>query len=136
LFEAAGWYPGRSVPVPPSVPDDHPARAVLAEFGNLTVGHCGPGEECATSDIVFKAVDSSDADIVAWANLLRTHLIGIAEVCHSHGELFMDEHGRCFHRSCVHDAFWLEGSFAEAVERLLLGRQGGHPMLRPGQGSG
>jgi hypothetical protein len=108
---------------------------VLAKFGGLTVGRCGAGAECATSDIHFGAVGPADPDIRIWNALLGTTLIGVAEVHHGHGELYVDSSGRYYGLSGVHDAFCFEGStFSEAVEGLLLGRRA-RPMLRPDQGS-
>jgi hypothetical protein len=130
-FVDAGWFPGRAVSVPPSVPSDHPAWVVLAAVGGLSVGACGAGEECATSDLRFSALEPDPAVTEVWGPLLGTQLVGIAEVHHAHGELYIDTAGRCFGSSCIHDAFYFEGeSFAEAVERLLLGRRS-RPMLRP-----
>src|SRR6202023_989976 len=48
IFVAAGWRSGRRVDVPAMVPSNHPASAILAEFGDLTVGDGGAGQECAT----------------------------------------------------------------------------------------
>jgi hypothetical protein len=108
---------------------------VLAAFGGLTVGECGAGEECATSDISFELLDPAEPDVRIWSELLRSQLIGIAEVHRGHGELYVDESGRYFGRSCVHEAFYFEGSsFGEAVEGVLLGRRA-RPMLRPDQES-
>ena len=46
-FIAAGWFPGRRVAVSAAVPTDHPAAAVLAAFGGLTVAPDRKGgEEC------------------------------------------------------------------------------------------
>jgi hypothetical protein len=57
----------------------------------------------------------------------------VAEVHNRHGWLIIDEAGRCFGASKIHDAFYFEGqTFGEAVERLLLGRKA-RPMLRPDQ---
>ena len=134
-FVLAGWYPGRNRPVPASIPPGHPAAGVLARFGGLTVGRCGAGRECATSDIRFGPVVPADPDIPRWEALLATTLIGVAEVHHSHGELYVDSSGRYYGLSGVHDAFYLEGlHFSEAVEGLLLGRRA-RPMLRPDQES-
>ena len=108
---------------------------MLAQFGGLAVGHCGTGKECAASDIHFCLVGPTDPDISAWNRLLSTTLIGIAEIHHAHGELYIDTAGRFFSLSLIHDAFSFEGStFDEAVERLLLGRRT-RPMLRPDQES-
>jgi hypothetical protein len=69
----------------------------------------------------------------AWAALLRTELIGIAEVHNGHGALYVDRVGRCYEASLIHDAFAFEGeSFNEAIERMLLGRRS-RPMIRPDQ---
>jgi len=131
-FLAAGWCPGRRVVVGPAVPTEHPACAILAEFDGLRVGQSGCGEECAKSDVMFRPF-WPDSSIRAWEELLVTQLIGVADVCHRHGELYVDHHGRLFGASVVHDAFYFHGaSFGEAMERLLLGRRS-QPMLRPDQ---
>ena len=70
-----------------------------------------------------------------WAGLLGTRLVGVADMHHGHGELYVAADGRCFGRSCVHDAFYFEGAtFAEAAERAMLGRRS-QPLLRPDQSS-
>ena len=51
IFLAAGWHPGRRVPVPSTIPIDHPAAMVLAEFGGLIVDKGERGEECPTSSV-------------------------------------------------------------------------------------
>jgi hypothetical protein len=135
LFIDAGWYPGRLVAVPSSVPSDHSAALVLAQFGGLKVGRCGRGEECATSDLAFQLLwpEPYDSILDRWKELLGALLVGVAEVHHGHGELYVDAFGRYFGRSCIHDAFYFEGaSFPEAMERLLLGHRS-RPMLRPEQ---
>jgi len=133
-FAAAGWRAGRRVTVPPVVPHQHPAHAVLAEFGGLMVGRTGHGEECPKHELLFGYVEP-DSVILRWADLLQSRLIGVAEIEDGHAELYVDASGRWFFASCIHDAFAFEGaSFAEAVERELLGRRC-KPMLRPDQSS-
>lgn len=133
-FIFAGWYPWRTRAVPAGVPRNHPAAEVLAAFKGLTVGKTGRGIEVATSDIHFCHVET-DEEIATWNELLGETLIGIAEVHHSDGELFIDRAGRCYGRSTVHDAFCFEGTtFVEAVEKLITGRRS-QPMLRPDQES-
>jgi hypothetical protein len=134
-FTDAGWHPGRWVAISPSIPEGHAAAVVLTQFSGLTVGGCGRGEECATSDLAFQflAPEADDTVLQRWGELLGTRLVGVASVHHAHGELYVDASGRYFGRSCVHDAFYFEGaSFSEAMERLLLGRRS-QPMLRPDQ---
>jgi hypothetical protein len=134
IFAAAGWTLGRRVAVPPAVPFEHPAYAVLAEFGGLSVGSRGQGQECAKATLAFEYLEP-DRSVSVWADLLRSRLVGVAEVDNGHAELHVDGSGRCFFASCVHDAFSLEGtSFAEAMRRLLLGQRS-QPMLRPDQSS-
>jgi hypothetical protein len=133
LFEAAGWFPGRHTSASVTLSAHHPAASFLAEFGGLKVtpGEY-EGEECAPNDMDIHEV-TPDAFIKVWSKLLRTDLIGVAEVHYRHGELFVAEDGRCFGRSNIHPAFYFEGStIAEAVERQLLGRRA-KPMLRPDQ---
>jgi hypothetical protein len=133
LFVAAGWYPGRTVSLSSAIPADHPAAPILTNFSGLRVGTTGPGEECAASDVAFQELPMEDATRKAWAGLLGTELIGIAEVHNEHGALYIDRAGRCYHGSLIHDAFSFEGaSFNEAIERMLLGRRS-RPMLRPDQ---
>lgn len=135
LFVAAGWHPGRRVPVSSTVPLDHPAAEILAEFGGLTVEPAGESEECGPGNIAFQELWPDESILREWADLLGTRLVGVAEIHHGHGELYAAADGRVFGRSCIHDAFWLEGgSFSEAVERSLLGRRS-RPLLRPDQSS-
>jgi len=137
FFKSAGWYPGRAVDLPPGLgqqlPEGHPAFRILSEFGGLTVGKVGRGQQCASSDVAFGFVDAADYQIEIWNDLLGTILVGIAEVHHAHGELYVDTAGRCFGVSLMHDAFYFEGeSFGDAMRGLLLGRRS-RPMLRPDQ---
>ncbi len=135
-FVAAGWQPERRVAVSAAVPADHPALAILAAFGGLIVTpEDDTGEECATNDLAFHELWPAPSITEAWSQLLDTKLVGVADVHRGHGELYVAADGRCFGASCVHDAFYFEGaSFAEAVERLLLGRRS-RPLLRPDQSS-
>jgi hypothetical protein len=137
LFVAAGWHPGRRMAVPPTVPADHPAAVVLAEFGGLTVARPedDEGEECALDNLAFGPLYPDPSILDGWAGLLGTRLVGIADIHHGHGEWYAAADGRVFGRSCIHDAFWLAGtSFADATERSLFGRRV-QPMLRPDQPS-
>jgi hypothetical protein len=135
-FVAAGWYPERRVAVSTAVPADHPAAAILATFGGLTVTPgCKIGEECASDDLAFGELFPDESITDVWAGLLGTRLVGVADMHHGHGELYIAADGRCFGRSCIHDAFYFEGaSFAEAAERAMLGRRA-QPLLRPDQSS-
>ncbi len=135
-FIAAGWHPGRRVAVPAAVPADHPAAVVLAAFSGLAITPTTKaGEECSADDLAFRELWPDESVIVVWAGLLGTRLVGVAEMHHGHSELYIAADGRCFGRSCVHDAFWFKGaSFAEAAERCLLGRRS-RPLLRPDQAS-
>jgi hypothetical protein len=135
-FIAAGWNPGRQAVVPAAIPAGHPAAAILAAFGGLIVTpDRDTGAECAPDDLAFRALWPDKSITEVWGRLLGTRLIGVADMHCGHGELYVAADGRCFGQSCVHDAFYFEGtSFAEAVERALLGRRV-RPMLRPDQPS-
>lgn len=139
FFQKAGWSADRQIILAPWVrsviPHGHPAGPLLSTFTGLTVGECGAGEQCATSDIVFGFIEPEE-DIKTWSELLDTALIGLASVCHHHGQLFMDSSGRVFCLSGIHDAFWFEGeTFLDAIRALLFGRRTSRPMLRPDQES-
>jgi hypothetical protein len=135
-FIAAGWYHGRRVTVSSAVPADHPAAAILAAFSGLTVTpDCDSGEECAPGDLAFRELCPDESITVVWAKLLGSQLVGVADMQHAHGELYVAADGRCFGRSCIHDAFYFEGaSFAEAAEGSMLGRRA-RPLLRSDQTS-
>lgn len=135
-FLKAGWFPARRVAVSAAVPNEHPAADILAAFGELTVTpERKAGEECATNDLAFQELFPDESITEVWGKLLGTRLVGIAEVHHGHGELYVAADGRCFGRSCIHDAFYFEGaSFAEAAERAMFGRRA-RPLLRPDQSS-
>jgi hypothetical protein len=133
-FVAAGWHPGRRVTVSLAVPADHPAAVILAAFGGLTITpDREAGEECAPDDLAFQELFPDESVTEVWSRLLGIRLVGVAEMHHGHGELYVGADGRCFGRSCVHDAFYFEGaSFAEAAERALRGRRS-RPLFRPDQ---
>ena len=134
LFVAAGWQSGRRVRVDGRVPQLHPVYNVLQEVGGLHVGRSELGGiECARSDLEFCFCDADHDILSTWSELLRSRLIEVAEVHNRHGWLIVDEAGRYFGASKIHDAFYFEGqTFGEAMERLLLGRKA-RPMLRPDQ---
>lgn len=138
-FIDKGWAPGRSLDVPHNIPSDHPAFEVLKRYAKLTIGECGKGIEVATSDIEFRFPESDNPEDYEkksiWEKLLNTKLISVAHVHQQHGELFVGSDGRCFGRSYIHDAMWLEGeTFAIAVKNILTGIRA-KPMLRPNQKS-
>ena len=134
LFTIGGWRLGRRVRVHDRVPRLHPAHDVLQELGGLHIGRSEPGGiECARSDLEFRFCEADHEIHSTWSELLRSQLVAVAEVHNRHGWLIVDEAGRCFGASQIHDAFYFEGqTFGEAVERLLLGRKA-RPMLRPDQ---
>jgi hypothetical protein len=132
LFVAAGWQLGRQVSVPQPIATNHPAATIMAEFAGLAVGRCGPGEECATSDVRFCEIYPDESVTEVWGKLLDTELVGLAKVHHAHSTLYIDTMGRYF-EACLHDVLCFAGaSFGEAMEVLLLGRHA-RPMLRPDQ---
>lgn len=94
--------------------------ATFADFPGRSSGHSYPHEfrwsagmgnwsrrECATSDVAFQALPMEDATRKVWAALLRTELIGIADVHSEHGALYIDRAGQCYQGSGIHDAFSL-----------------------------
>lgn len=137
-FVNAGWHPGRSVPVPDSVPRGHPAWDVLAAFGGLVIleyeSHPDP-DWPPIEEIAFRSLCPCLHVTKHWSELLRSQLVGIAEHHNAHGELYIAADGRCFGSSSTHPAFYFVGeAFSESMEAILLGRRA-RPMLAPEQES-
>ncbi len=126
-FVDAGWYPGRAVPVPPSMPAGHPAWDVLAAFGGLVLLERDPEPDPdwpPIEGLVFRSLHPCPAVTEVWGRLLDTRLIGIASVHNDHAELYIASDGRSFGSSNMHPAFYCCGaSFAEAIEGTLLRRR-------------
>ncbi|WP_433898135.1 SUKH-3 domain-containing protein [Pseudomonas sp. PSE1(2024)] len=126
LFLAAGWPTTGTEPLPGFVPPEHPATALLEQLAGLRVGTCGAGEECATSDVAFGTFEHlhGSEEFLEWQQRLGSTLVSIAEVQHGHGALLMDERGRCYVLSLIHDELWMQGrDFIQAMETLIFGRK-------------
>lgn len=136
LFMEAGWFPERREPTSDAVPADHPAVAILAGLGGLTVRpHSSTGKECGTMIIRFRMLPIEDASTRTWADLLDARLVGIADLGDGHAGLYIADDGRCFFECWIDDAFgFVAEDFASAVERILTGQRI-RPMLRPDQSS-
>lgn len=132
IFAAAGWFPGRKVPVSLTVPADHPVAAILSEFDGLKVGETGPGIECARSDVIFWSPPNEGyEEIDEIGDLLQTELACFASAHNSHESLYIDREGQVFGVSPIMPGIWLMGrTFGEAMERALLGCKGS-PLLLP-----
>ncbi len=128
LFVAAGWPSMSTVPLPHYVPPEHPAAALLEQLAGVQVGVCGTGQDCATSDVAFGTFEHlhGSEDFLEWQQRLGSTLVSIAEVCHGHGALLMDEKGCCYGLSLIHDGLWIQGlDFVQAMENLIFGRKTG-----------
>jgi SUKH-3 immunity protein len=127
LFEAAGWFPGRSVDVHfdrlESLRSYDLAEPLLREFGGLHVGKCGPGRDCATSDIEFsRHLSVADRYAVSALESPGSDLFPMGQAHLGHLELFLDERGRLFAYGVPDGSLQVVGeSFFEGVERLLIG---------------
>ena len=127
IFVRAGWRSGRRVAVSHKISKDHPASALISEFGGLKVGNCGPGVECAAGDVWFSstqpAYDPPD-EIQELTKLLQTELIYFAAAHNAHEQLYIDRQGRIFAIAEVTSGASLAGwDFKEAMGKLLLGRR-------------
>jgi SUKH-3 immunity protein len=140
LFLAAGWHPGRRVPVPSTVPIGHPVAMILAEFGGLIVGKGGAGVECAAGEACFHhydpyadyidEVDPFDRIENMWGTLLGFELICVAAVNGQEGAVYIDSIGRTFGATHEESFYFWGATFGEGIERLLLGRRA-RPMFLP-----
>lgn len=132
-FMVAGWHPGRTSDVPYCYPEDHPATQILREFGGLRVGQQGAGVECAQTHIDFKQLRKPDDEVLKLEQALQTELLGIGG--DSYIDLYVDTKGHLFAYEDVSGDIYLAGrSFAEAMERMLLGLRL-TPLLLPDQSS-
>jgi hypothetical protein len=125
ILAKAGWYPGRSMPTSPFIPDGfvpfQEAEAVLREFGGLHLGECGAGVDFARSDVEInpRLADHLQAELVEHEQSLGARLFPLGEVCRGHGYLVIDELGRTY---LLNDELSpLAPSFPQALESLLLG---------------
>lgn len=126
ILRSAGWSENRDVAPLDGVmqaPLFPKAEEVLRQFRGLHFGECGPGIDCATSDV---EIDPSLAlyllpEIEALALTLGTRLFPLGEVCRGHGYLIMDEQGATYLLSDVLEPY--ASSFAQALEMLLLGKR-------------
>jgi hypothetical protein len=126
-FEAAGWFSGRQVDVAAAVPIDHPAYALLAEFGGLTLTKPAP-HICS---IAFRHVTDGESDMLAWAAALETDMVGIAEEDDGHATLYLSGRGQVIGCSNVHPAWFLVGrTIGEALDTIGHGKRA-RPMLLP-----
>jgi hypothetical protein len=130
LFRDAGWMPGRNFTCRSEDVNYSPAAQagiqLLAEFGGLSVGKCGPGQEYATSDIQFATSDASiDFNLLMGVEQLAgENLYPIGSVHRVLGELFINACGLVYMYGIPDGSLYLVGeSFEDALERLLLGRR-------------
>jgi hypothetical protein len=127
LFKSAGWFPGRTVEVRfdrVEVLRSFPiAAGLLREYGGLRVGKCGPGRDCATSDIEFTTAPSlKDRDAVSALETAGDDLFPIGSAHHRHMELFVDSAGRLVAYGVPDGKIYTVGeSIIDGIERLLLG---------------
>ena len=136
FFVEAGWFPGRLVAVPISVPKSHPAARIWAAFGGLSVGSVRQGMGTSASDIQFSWFEDESHDQRIWSALLATKLIYAGSCHNAHGAIFIASDGRWFHQSDISDSFWfVADTWEEALSNTLLGIKQDRPMLRRGQES-
>lgn len=132
---AGGWYAARQVTSAEAHfvgQTPHPAVWALANLDGLQVGSKGAGKECARSEVTFKFIETSEY-VLVWARRLNTRLVGLAEVDHGYGELYMDAHGRCFVYECVGGTLTFAGETLECALRVVLFGLRTRPMLAPGE---
>ncbi len=117
-FVAAGWISGRRVVVERGIPVDHPAAAILAEFGGLHVRETSD----VRSDVVFEYHDIAlDPLLMSWQEFLKTRFVYVG---HSSGgnEYFLVDHKGCWFEATKGNIgfTFIGNTFAEAIERILL----------------
>lgn len=120
-----GWAPGHKAPVPACVSTTHPAHAVLSAFGGITLlERKYSNDDEPIHEFTFRALSTTNRHIRKWSRRLRSTLVGIADEHNCHAELYMDEKGRCFSDSLVHECFAFAGeSLTDTLIGCLAGRR-------------
>jgi hypothetical protein len=127
ILRAGGWFDGRNVSGDFDLPSEFAvfpkALDVLSEFGHLHFGECGPGIDCATSDVEINpsAAIHLASDLKDQERILNTRLYPLGEVHRRHGYVLIDEHGRTYLLGDELSRF--ASTFDRALELLLLGRK-------------
>ena len=102
LLQKAGWFEGRNISLVTFSPTQlglfTQAQEVLREYGGLHVGECGPGIDCATSDV---HIDPSltvhlEPELKDYEKKLGTRLFPLGEVHRGHGYIVIDEQGKTY----------------------------------------
>lgn len=98
--------------------------AVLKEFAGLHVGHTGPGENCATSDLRFyRWPTAAHRESILDLEPQGEDFFPLAEAQLGYLELFLDARGQLLVYAVPDGSLTVAGqTFAEGLERLLLGR--------------
>lgn len=128
MLRAAGWHQGHQVALACSGAMTFQvfarAEEVLREFGGLHIGACGPGSDCARSDVRIHAdgMGHLTPTLAEQEALLQTRLCPIGSFQHEHGHLIIDSEGRIYTLSAVSGEFRsFAPTFSDALESLLLG---------------
>jgi len=127
ILRKGGWFEGRYVSPalisPPELELFPKAQEVLSEFGGLHVGECGPGIDWATSDVeIAPRLGAHLApELKEFEMSLGVRFFPLGEVHRSQGYLVIDDNGKTY---LLNDELMpLAPSFAEGLERLLLGKR-------------
>ena len=128
ILHAAGWYPGRKVDALSGIVSPFTlfsaAEEVLTEFGGLHFGSCGPGTDCAASDVEIRAdfTNHLAPELIRYEQSLNTRLFPIGFFQHGHGYLIIDSDGSIYVLSAMSGEFRpFAPNFSEALESLLFG---------------
>jgi len=134
LFLAAGWKPVQEAAQKQEAHASAHLRAheIARQFGGLRVGQAGPGTEQAASDVHFYSaprpevsavISPWEADVGACAAFATAH--------NDHMILFVNHAGEYFAFTDPDDCLYkLEGTFSEAMQKLLFGYRFGAPLTR------
>jgi hypothetical protein len=127
ILQKGGWYEGREVSLPLSSPPEFAlfpkASQVLHEFGGLHFGECGPGVDCATSDVQIEPRLAAHLlpELRQFAQSRGMNCFPLGEVHRGHGFLIIDENGKTYLLS--DELMPYANSFSDSLEMLLLGKQ-------------
>lgn len=136
-FVESGCTPNVAQPVPDFVPADHPAHAILSAFSGIALleRDCTKDDRPPIEELKFCPFPSTPRHIRKWSARLRSPLVGIADECNCHAEIYVDKKGRCFSNSLIHNCFSFAGeTLTDTLEGILHSRRM-RPLLPPMQPS-
>jgi hypothetical protein len=132
ILLAAGWFEGRSIPLPAKLLRQSQifatAQEVLVEMSGLHFGECGEGIDVGKCDVMIDFSFCSRRNLspvaISYEATLETKFCLVGKAMEGYLDLLIDEQGRTYTYSGINGKLhFLATTFAEGLEMLLLGKE-------------